>query len=264
MFIKEKLMNSKDFELRELYNRHSGYLAPISQGSSSIKIEEIIASFFCPGPFYYTILDSPSLIFDSCSNRILNILGKDLTGLPVEEMLTFFHPDDMPFVVKCEEKAARFLTGLATPDDVLNYKITYCYRGRLPNGEYALFSIQNNAVAVNSGGSLLKVLGVHTNISHITNINNHKISFIGLNGRESYLGLGVETNIRNSSPIKIFTKRELEVIRLLGEGLTALQIAEKLFVSAETIISHKKNAMTRNNCKNSNQLVALAIKEGVV
>lgn len=52
------------------------------------------------------------------------------------------------------------------------------------------------------------------------------------------------------------TKREHEVVELLSQGLTARQIAEKLYLSVLTVENHKKNIMRKLNCHNSASIVS--------
>lgn len=60
------------------------------------------------------------------------------------------------------------------------------------------------------------------------------------------------------------TKRELEVLALLAEGLSNKEIADKLFVSERTIVGHKSNLMAKTNTKNTVALLAYAIKNGFI
>ncbi len=54
--------------------------------------------------------------------------------------------------------------------------------------------------------------------------------------------------------------RELEVLRLIGQGLTTRQIAEKLFISAKTIDSHYANIKNKLNLSNSHELIQYSVK----
>ncbi len=46
------------------------------------------------------------------------------------------------------------------------------------------------------------------------------------------------------------TKREVDVLRLLADGLTRDEIAVKLHISAETVKMHTKNIYKKPNAKN--------------
>lgn len=61
-----------------------------------------------------------------------------------------------------------------------------------------------------------------------------------------------------------FTKREKEILRLLYEGLTNKEIAERLFVSERTIIGHKTNLLSKTACKNAIGLISFALKNKII
>jgi DNA-binding NarL/FixJ family response regulator len=60
------------------------------------------------------------------------------------------------------------------------------------------------------------------------------------------------------------TKREKEVLTFIAEGLTNLQIAEKLFISIDTVDSHRKNLHTKLNVKNTAMLIRFAVENKLV
>lgn len=60
------------------------------------------------------------------------------------------------------------------------------------------------------------------------------------------------------------TRREMEVLELLAEGLSNKEIADRLFVSERTIVGHKSNLMAKTNTKNTVALLAYAIKNGII
>lgn len=62
----------------------------------------------------------------------------------------------------------------------------------------------------------------------------------------------------------VLTKRELEVMLLLAEGLNNKEIGERLFVSERTIVGHKSNLMAKTNTKNTVSLLAFAIRNGLI
>ncbi|MBW7846594.1 MAG: response regulator transcription factor [Bacteroidales bacterium] len=62
----------------------------------------------------------------------------------------------------------------------------------------------------------------------------------------------------------VITRRELEVLQLLAEGLSNKEIGDRLFVSERTIVGHKSNLMTKTNTKNTVSLLAFAIRNGLI
>lgn len=60
------------------------------------------------------------------------------------------------------------------------------------------------------------------------------------------------------------TKREKEVLRLIGEGKTATEIADVLFIASTTVDTHRRNLLTKLGLRNSLELVRYAIFRGYV
>lgn len=60
----------------------------------------------------------------------------------------------------------------------------------------------------------------------------------------------------------ILSKREHEVLKLIAEGLTNQQVAEKLFLSPLTIDSHRKNMILKFGVQNTASLINMAAQNG--
>ncbi len=71
-----------------------------------------------------------------------------------------------------------------------------------------------------------------------------------------------DTKLQNALPP--LTKREKEVLVYIAEGLTNTQIAEKLFISVDTVDSHRKNLHNKLNVKNTAMLIRFAIENKLV
>ncbi len=59
-------------------------------------------------------------------------------------------------------------------------------------------------------------------------------------------------------------EREIEIIKLLAEGLTSHQISEKLFISEHTVKTHRKNILRKTGLNNTSQLIQFALNNGVI
>ena len=60
------------------------------------------------------------------------------------------------------------------------------------------------------------------------------------------------------------TKREVEILKLVAEGLSNQQIADKLFISMRTVGTHRLNLSQKLAAKNTAALVKEAIKRGLI
>ncbi|HRV85542.1 MAG TPA: response regulator transcription factor [Saprospiraceae bacterium] len=60
------------------------------------------------------------------------------------------------------------------------------------------------------------------------------------------------------------TKRELEIIQLIAQEMSSVEIAEKLFISVGTVETHRHNIMRKLDVKNVIGVIKFAIKYGLV
>ena len=58
--------------------------------------------------------------------------------------------------------------------------------------------------------------------------------------------------------------REREIISLLAEGLTGEEVADRLFLSAETVKTHVRNAMGKLEARNRVHAIAIALRQGEI
>lgn len=69
---------------------------------------------------------------------------------------------------------------------------------------------------------------------------------------------------RTDLPADALTERELEVLKLVAEGLTNRQIAAKLNISIKTVQSHRANLMDKLDLHDRTELVRYAIRRGLI
>jgi DNA-binding NarL/FixJ family response regulator len=60
------------------------------------------------------------------------------------------------------------------------------------------------------------------------------------------------------------TLREQEVMRLLAEGLSSKEVAEKLFISPKTVENHRSSIMNKLGIGSSHELIRYAAKLGLI
>lgn len=72
-----------------------------------------------------------------------------------------------------------------------------------------------------------------------------------------------KSNIYNNFEVEL-TKREVEILQLICEELTAQEIAEKLYLSIRTVEGHRNNMLSKLGCRNTAGLVVYALQQGLV
>jgi two-component system, NarL family, response regulator LiaR len=76
--------------------------------------------------------------------------------------------------------------------------------------------------------------------------------------------VGERKAAEQSGPESPLTTRELEVIRLIADGLSNTEIAEKLFLSEKTVKSHVSNILAKLHVTDRTQAAVYAWREGIM
>ena len=71
-------------------------------------------------------------------------------------------------------------------------------------------------------------------------------------------------NIQKTVEYKSLTDRELEILQQICHGLNNEEIAQKLFISATTVKTHRSNLLEKTGCKNTPGLILFALKNKIV
>ncbi len=73
----------------------------------------------------------------------------------------------------------------------------------------------------------------------------------------------ITTGPMTCTPVTL-TEREYEIIALIAEGLSYTRIAERLFLSAHTVTTHRRNIMQKLGVNNTAAMVMYAVKHELV
>ncbi|MEE4264458.1 MAG: response regulator transcription factor [Desulfobacteraceae bacterium] len=79
---------------------------------------------------------------------------------------------------------------------------------------------------------------------------------------EGYLEGGQK--IKPNTSLEKLTQREKEVLKLVGEGYTSLEIGDILCISAKTVDKHRSNIMNKLKLHTASALTAYAIDKGLL
>lgn len=65
---------------------------------------------------------------------------------------------------------------------------------------------------------------------------------------------------QNTKETILLSSREKEILRLIGEGRTSLEIADELFISKATVDTHRKNIVKKMNIYGKTDLIRFAVE----
>jgi two-component system response regulator NreC len=86
---------------------------------------------------------------------------------------------------------------------------------------------------------------------------------------EDYQRLVADYNLtadreKDSKSLEVLSKRELQVLELVAQGLTTPQIAETLGISPKTVARHRERIMNKLDLHSIAELVKFAIQTGII
>jgi DNA-binding NarL/FixJ family response regulator len=87
-----------------------------------------------------------------------------------------------------------------------------------------------------------------------------------LNGKTYFsqeLLLKLIRNRKHSNQISL-TQREHQILELICQGFSSVEIAQKLFLSERTVDNHRANLLDKTGCRNSLSLVLYAFRNNLV
>jgi two-component system response regulator NreC len=82
-----------------------------------------------------------------------------------------------------------------------------------------------------------------------------------LHAPDRYLG---EAGKNQTTGLEILSRRELQVLECVAQGMTSVQIGEALEISPKTVARHRERIMGKLNMHTSAELVRFAIRTGLV
>ncbi|HRW62272.1 MAG TPA: LuxR C-terminal-related transcriptional regulator [Bacteroidales bacterium] len=219
------------------------------------KLKNIIV---LPNQFFY-IND-----FTTGKNIFVHPNIEKITGYTAEEFNDFgriyelIHPDDSEFVYEFSKRSISVCKYykqelLKNPFASL---FTIDFRLKHQNGNYIKLNRHTTCLKTDNEGNMVLALVFFTDISHKKWNNSFNINWIG----DTRYMFHFDDLIKKYSKTYSITNREKEILNLLINGLSATEIAKKLFLSVHTVISHRKNLLHKTKTKNTAELVKLAIE----
>lgn len=152
------------------------------------------------------------------------------------------------------------------PQERLNYSCSYNYRISTKSGRLLTVLQRATYYLHPLTGHPLASIGFVVDITHFNDATRiiHTIeridrSFSVLSTEPEYKAVYYPQG-KNS----LLSTRETEILRLVYEGFSSNEIAEKLFLSHYTVNNHRKKILQKTNCSNVAELINYTIKNNLL
>jgi DNA-binding NarL/FixJ family response regulator len=113
-------------------------------------------------------------------------------------------------------------------------------------------------------GFMLKKSGLDELIKGINEVASGECYFSNELLRKIVISLGDQKQHITDSPEDSITDRELEILQLLANGCSTLEIADEIHLSPKTVDSYRSRLLTKTESRNTVDLVIFALKKGLI
>jgi DNA-binding NarL/FixJ family response regulator len=200
------------------------------------------------------IVDDHQLILEGLQSLLEHEAGIHLTGLlkNAEELLSYI-PRNLPDVILMDINLPH-TNGLELCKIIVSQYPSIKVVGLSTSNQ---ISIIKNMLANGASGYLLKDASKKEIIDAIITV---------YKGKE-YVNRSISDVLKTGAgaeELPVLTRREKEILELISDGMTNMDIAVKLFVTVNTVDSHRKNMLAKFGVKNTAALVKLAITNNLL
>lgn len=216
----------------------------------------------------FYLMDYRTGQFGMLSDSTKIVLGLDPKEWKKEGLniiIDLYHKNDLKvFNEKVFPDRLNFLRTIP-PTEQKNYIFTYNLRLKNAKQEYVNLRQRCCYIKSDEKGNPLITMGMLFSIENYVRKENPTIQVIEKIDSKENTCSAVSKKIY--SPLNEATHistREREVLLLLAEGLTSKEIAEKMFISENTVINHRKNMIWKSGVRNAAELLSYAIKNQII
>jgi DNA-binding CsgD family transcriptional regulator len=166
----------------------------------------------------------------------------ELDNLTANDFMALFHPDSLKL----------FLKRMSEYNNNLSEEKKTVYRLKTKNNEWINMMINSNVLKWSYDGQIKYLIGYGVEI--IDDKIHKSLNFLQ----------DLEAKSHHLLAFDKLSKRELEIIKYIGNCMTDKEIAEKLNISIHTTKTHRKKIIGKLGLKNTASLVKLVVESGLV
>lgn len=215
------------------------------------------------GPSLTIIMDMRTSEFVYVSKNSIQLFGfsaEEMMKGGMSLTLSLIHPDDITEYMEVMKVVWEFLLALPASQRKY-YKTSADFRIRNKDDVYKRMLQQNTALQTDSAGNIVLLLMVLSDVSHLKKENTISAAIISTKHDGCLVWDASDTQLKSQIA---FSKREREIIKLLAEGFSSKQVADKLNLSEFTVSTHRRNMLKKTSLTNARALVKFAINHGML
>jgi len=183
---------------------------------------------------YYFIFDCETNAPEYISKTVVDVLGYLPEEITMEKIFSCIHPDDLEYCNECEINYLKITDNLYF-NELYRYSVEYSFRLLTKSGTYITVKQEYRNIETDEYGRMFKNFVQHRRIDNYETRPDDDFKIIDKLKNK---------HINLKSKYKL-TKRELEILSLINQGYQSKQISELLFLSDNTVKTHRKNILSK-------------------
>jgi DNA-binding CsgD family transcriptional regulator len=173
--------------------------------------------------------------------------------------VSLVHPDDFPVLLDTYMKAFSFIDQLPI-EEKKDYKLINTFRTKASDGTYHTMIDQVIVLELDKQGNIWLILGISDLLPSKHTIDKANRQFVNIKTKMLYL-FNENKHFEGKS---ILSAREIEVLGLVSKGFASKEIAERLYISVNTVNNHRQKILEKMNASNTAEAVAYAGNLGFI
>ncbi len=116
------------------------------------------------------------------------------------------------------------------------------------------------AIRAGAQGYIMKMNAGEQIVDAVRKIKNGGMYLSETISNKMLMGLSSGINSKERSPYQLLSDRELDVFRMIGQGITTREIARRMHISSKTVDTYKARIREKLNITNSSELLQQAVQ----
>lgn len=209
------------------------------------------------------VIDYEEIKFEYVSSNPLFLCGysaEEVLEMGYEFYFNNVPEEDLALLNLINNAGFDFYDKLPNNDDRKLYSISYDFHLKGKHNKPILINHKLTPLFLNEKGSVWKSLCI-VSISHKQKAGNVTINKLG---SDVLWELDLSSKVWNARDKLKLKEKELEILLLYAQGLTIHQIAEKMFVSPDTIKYYRRKIFEAFDVKNFTEALSFAIDNKII
>lgn len=221
------------------------------------------------GPVIISIFNHSTFKFDYLSPNVEQLLGLSagcIEQLDYQEFLkVFMHPEDINIIASRLFPDVVSFMNYKAKEEIMNFSVHYNYRMRSATGQWIKIEQQTTPVKINEKRKILLDQSFYRQVGKADFHEYYPLKLSIFYRNEGLYELCFsQTYLQKKPKDNSITPREMEIIKMLAEGITSSEIAHVLNISETTVMTHRRNMLNKLMVKNTGELIAWAFRSALL